>query len=314
MQWVWPSALSYAGASRSPHGFSESLVAAWTDWEREGDALELGHDLVFEDLPKRLDAYNAVERKGREPMPWLAALVASPIDLALHDAFGQSLGRPTYTCYDGESLAHDLGRYLEPAEDSKVRFAEISGGLSAFRSSRKPSRLAFGRRIGSPRFLGTQGRRTGRDYPFTCGSGSDGTVVCLKIKLRGNDSEWDYRRLLEVGRISAEEGVDHLTTDFNCTVTEPAYVMTSLIAWPERTPRLTTAFYTSNNPFPTTSKCIGFQCIAWPKGNPFLWTKALMIGSTSAWDGNWGGTGSPSRPARPKPGPCSRFAGPRLMG
>jgi hypothetical protein len=49
-------------------------------------------------------------------------------------------------------------------------------------------------------------------------------LSCLKIKLRGNDSEWDYRRLLEVGRISAEEGVDHLTTDFNCTVTEPAYV------------------------------------------------------------------------------------------
>ena len=93
VQWVWPSMLPYTERHEALMAFSESLVAAWTDWEREGDALELGHDLVFEDLPKRLDAYNAIERKGREPMPWLAALVcASPIDLALHDAFGHSLG------------------------------------------------------------------------------------------------------------------------------------------------------------------------------------------------------------------------------
>jgi hypothetical protein len=71
VQWVWPSELPYTERHEALMAFSESLVEAWTDWEREGDALELGHDLVFEDLPKRLDAYNAIERKGREPMPWL---------------------------------------------------------------------------------------------------------------------------------------------------------------------------------------------------------------------------------------------------
>ena len=227
VQWVWPSALSYAERHEALMAFSESLVAAWTDWQREGDALELGHDLVFEDLPKRLDAYNAIERKGREPMPWLAALVcASPIDLALHDAFGQSLGRPTYACYDGESLAHDLTRYLEPAEDSKVRFA---GRYPAdYLLSDLPESLPVWHLVGGLDPLDSselRGDEPDDGYPVHLREWirRDG-LSCLKIKLRGNDSEWDYRRLLEVGRISAEEGVDHLTTDFNCTVTEPAYV------------------------------------------------------------------------------------------
>ena len=110
-------------------------------------------------------------------MPWLAALVcASPIDLALHDAFGHLLGRPTYTCYSRETLAHDLSHYLEPAEDSQVRFAgrypsdylvpdlpeslpvwHLVGGLDPLDSSE----------------LGETSRTTG--IRFTCGSGSGAT-------------------------------------------------------------------------------------------------------------------------------------------
>jgi L-alanine-DL-glutamate epimerase-like enolase superfamily enzyme len=47
---------------------------------------------------------------------------------------------------------------------------------------------------------------------------------CLKIKLRGTDAEWDFDRLDKIGQIAMEEGVDWLTADFNCTVTEPNYV------------------------------------------------------------------------------------------
>ena len=47
---------------------------------------------------------------------------------------------------------------------------------------------------------------------------------CLKIKLRGNDLEWDRDRLLKIGAICRDEDVTWLTTDFNCTVTDPDYV------------------------------------------------------------------------------------------
>ena len=49
-------------------------------------------------------------------------------------------------------------------------------------------------------------------------------LKCLKIKLRGNDSAWDYQRLVDVGRIALERGVHWLSPDFNCLVTDPAYV------------------------------------------------------------------------------------------
>jgi L-alanine-DL-glutamate epimerase-like enolase superfamily enzyme len=47
---------------------------------------------------------------------------------------------------------------------------------------------------------------------------------CLKIKLRGNDAAWDYDRIVKVGRIAVESGANWLTTDFNCTVSDPEYV------------------------------------------------------------------------------------------
>ncbi len=49
-------------------------------------------------------------------------------------------------------------------------------------------------------------------------------LYCLKVKLRGNDSEWDYQRLKTIGQISIETGVEFLTADFNCTVQDPNYV------------------------------------------------------------------------------------------
>ena len=49
-------------------------------------------------------------------------------------------------------------------------------------------------------------------------------LKCLKIKLRGNDLDWDFQRLVEIGDISLEGNVTHLTTDFNCMVTDPSYV------------------------------------------------------------------------------------------
>ena len=47
---------------------------------------------------------------------------------------------------------------------------------------------------------------------------------CLKVKLRGTDAGWDYARYVSVGRIAMDEGVTALSADFNCTVTDPAYV------------------------------------------------------------------------------------------
>ncbi len=39
-----------------------------------------------------------------------------------------------------------------------------------------------------------------------------------------NDPAWDYQRLVQIGQIAVEEDAYWLSTDFNCTVTDPKYV------------------------------------------------------------------------------------------
>src|SRR6185503_5913381 len=63
-------------------------------------------------------------------------------------------------------------------------------------------------------------------------------LKCLKIKLRGQDARWDYQRLVQVGQMAQEEGVEWLSADFNCTVTEPGYVNELLAQLRDEQPRL----------------------------------------------------------------------------
>src|SRR5690606_16511163 len=60
---------------------------------------------------------------GAGPMPWLAALVCnSAFDLALHDAYGNLLGMPTYRTYNANFMNADLAHYLRASGRSGVRF------------------------------------------------------------------------------------------------------------------------------------------------------------------------------------------------
>jgi len=73
---------------------------------------------------------------------------------------------------------------------------------------------------------------------------------CLKVKLRGNDGAWDYGRLVRVGEIGAAAGVEWLTSDFNCTVTDPAYVDAILDLLMHEHPRLYGMTLYVEQPFP----------------------------------------------------------------
>ena len=75
-------------------------------------------------------------------------------------------------------------------------------------------------------------------------------LTCLKIKLRGNDAEWDYDRLVKVGAIAVENGVLWLTADFNCTVTDPVYVNEILDRLGAEHPRLYGMILYVEQPFP----------------------------------------------------------------
>jgi L-alanine-DL-glutamate epimerase-like enolase superfamily enzyme len=75
-------------------------------------------------------------------------------------------------------------------------------------------------------------------------------LKCLKIKLRGIDAAWDYDRIVAVGHIAVETGVEWLTADFNCTVTDPSYVNEILDRLKWEHPRLYGMILYVEQPFP----------------------------------------------------------------
>ncbi len=227
VQWVWPSRLSYQERCDAMQRFCLVLAQAWADFSEEGHPLELGHRFTESVLGGLLERFNAERGANAEPMPWLAALVCcSAFDIALHDAYGKLLGRDVYTTYNAEFMNADLSHFLEPAAGSNVSFA---GKYPAdFLICPAPLVLPAWHLVGGKDLLDSSeltGAEPDDGYPVLLSDwiGRDG-LSCLKVKLRGDDAEWDFERLVSVGEIAIENGAIWLTSDFNCTVTEPDYV------------------------------------------------------------------------------------------
>ncbi len=252
VQWVWPSAAPYEERHEALTAFCKELAAAWPGLDTTGHPIEIGHAFQQEALPELLRNFNA-GRPGREPMPWLAALVcASAFDIALHDAYGVLCKASIYHTYDEAFMNYDLSAYLEPAEGAAVSFKGLFPAHYLVRP--RVDRLPAWHLVGGkdPIDAGElDGSEPDDGYPVLLSDWirRDG-LKCLKVKLRGNDPDWDYARLVKVGRLGAENGVDWLSADFNCTVSNPAYVNAILDRLMAAHPRIYGIILYVEQPFP----------------------------------------------------------------
>ncbi len=246
--WVWPSTLGYEERHQAMRVLCEKLARAWADWDCWGHAVEVGQDFIDEALPGLLAELN----EGRpEPMPWLGALVCcSVFDQALHDAFGKIHGKDVYGMYDAEHMSRSLEDFLEA--EGAVSFKGLHP--ADFMVASPPARLPAWHLVGGVDPLSKEdltGSEPEDGYPVLLADWiqEDG-LKCLKIKLRGNDAAWDYERVTRVGEIAGAHGVDWLTTDFNCMVTEPAYVNEILDRLCVEYPRIYGMLLYVEQPFP----------------------------------------------------------------
>ncbi|HEV3163986.1 MAG TPA: mandelate racemase/muconate lactonizing enzyme family protein [Isosphaeraceae bacterium] len=253
VQWVWPSTLSYESRLALLKRLCQRLVEAWAGFGVKGHPIEVGHAFQEQVLPGLLEAINRDRGGLAEPMPWLAALVAcSAFDLALHDAYGVLHGLPTYQTYHREFMNADLAHYLEPAEGHRATFAGRfpCDDLVAARPDRLPAWHLVGGKdpIDAADLTGDE---PDDGYPVLLRDWiqRDG-LTCLKVKLKGDDEAWDYDRLVRVGQIAVEEGAHWLSADFNCTVSEPAYVNAILDRLMGEHPRLYGMILYIEQPFP----------------------------------------------------------------
>ncbi|HUW19091.1 MAG TPA: enolase C-terminal domain-like protein [Sedimentisphaerales bacterium] len=253
VQWAWPSSLSYQERADAMQDFCRMLGEAWVRFDRAGHPIELGHDFVESFLPGLLSELNGKRGEQVEQMPWLAALVCcSAFDIALHDAYGHLLGLDVYSTYNGDFMNSDLSAYLKLAEGADFSFA----GKYPVDFLKLPAakNVPAWHLVGGKDLLDASeltGAEPDDGYPvlLTDWIKRDG-LKCLKVKLCGTDSDWDYGRLVRVGQIAIENDVLWLTTDFNCTVTEPAYVTDILDRLMSEHPRIYQMILYVEQPFP----------------------------------------------------------------
>jgi len=223
--WAWPSDISYVERLEIAKQFCCTLADAWRNFVQWGHALEIGHDFQQQVLPQLLQQFNR-SQNGRE-VPYLAALVCcSAFDIALHDAYGNLHARDIYETYDADFLSRDLSAFLSSAGSADTQFAGLfPQDFLAAKSSKhlKAWHLVGGLDpIASDELTGNE-PDDGHPVLLTDWIAQDG-LDCLKVKLRGNDADWDYNRLVRIGTIAVERDVSWLTADFNCMVTDVSYV------------------------------------------------------------------------------------------
>jgi L-alanine-DL-glutamate epimerase-like enolase superfamily enzyme len=251
--WVWPSILPYERRHTALKEFCIKLAHAWTDFDAQGHAMEVGYDFQREMLPVLLARFNQHESVKGTPMPWLAALVCcSLFDIAIHDAYGQVNEHPVYDTYNDRFMSRDLAAFMEPAHKSAISFGRKFP--KDFLLNSPPPKLRAWHLVGGVDLLNASeltGNEPTDGHPVLLEDWlqRDG-LKCLKIKLRGNDAQWDYARIVQVGEIAVRHEVEWLSADFNCTVTDPEYVNAMLDRLRDEHPRTYAMLLYVEQPFP----------------------------------------------------------------
>jgi len=257
VQWAWPSSLlSYQIRHEAMQRFCTMLAQAWAGFDQQGHPIEVGHEFVEMRLPGLLSKLNGRLELRSEAMPWLAALICcSAFDIALHDAYGNLLKKDVYLTYNAGFMNRDLSAYLKPARESSVSF--LGKYPSDFLRIPAVQQMPAWHLVGGKDVLDCSeltGEEPDDGYPVLLRDWirRDG-LTCLKVKLRGNDPAWDYNRLVSVGRIAIDNGLPFgawLSSDFNCTVTDPAYVNEILDRLMIEHPRIYQMILYVEQPFP----------------------------------------------------------------
>jgi L-alanine-DL-glutamate epimerase-like enolase superfamily enzyme len=196
--WAWPSpALAGDRTLEAMIRLGEGLATGAAAYADAGHPLEITHDLAGEYA-------SAAERVVRElqlgeAMPRLAQLVAaSPLEAAIHDAYGKALGQNSYHVLGAAFANRDLSAYLTN---------EFAGEFLDRYTSRDPKpRMPLYHLVGAldPLTDGDLANPVDDGLPETLAQWilADG-LTHLKIKLAGDDLTWDVQRVAGVEQVSA---------------------------------------------------------------------------------------------------------------
>lgn len=235
--WGWPSAKVSAEQSLSAMlTFFDRLTEQTGKYQEFGHPLDITRHLAEDHAP--LAAEIVAEMALAEAMPPLAQLVAaSPVEAAVHDAYGRALGANSYNLLGSEYVHHDLAHYLT---------ADFAGEYLDRYTLREPkAKMPLYHLVGAldPLFESDITKRLNDGLPETLGEWilADG-LTHLKIKLNGDDLPWDVERVVAVERAATEAQASrgqkewHYSLDFNEKCANVEYLLDFLAKVAERSP------------------------------------------------------------------------------
>ncbi|MCB9952292.1 MAG: hypothetical protein H6824_15050 [Planctomycetaceae bacterium] len=236
--WAWPSTtLTPDQTEAAMTAFSERIIRLIDGFDEYGHPVDIIYHLSAE---YHHSAKVVAERqKLNEVPPELAQLVAaSPLDAALHDAYGKVNEINSYNALSKEFMAHDLSTYLDDQfageyldqytlrePKKRIPLYHLVGALDALTDADLEKRLEDG-------------------LPNTLGEWilADG-LTHLKIKLNGDDLNWDVQRVLDIDRVAGEAQAKRgcsewfYSTDFNEKCANVEYVLDFLHKVKEGSPQ-----------------------------------------------------------------------------
>jgi L-alanine-DL-glutamate epimerase-like enolase superfamily enzyme len=235
--WSFPSrVLTYNQTLAAMQALAERIAAITRSHAEFGHPVDIGVSLE----PLYLQAAKEVTKQLAlaEPIPHLCTLVvASPYDAALHDAYGKLHELNCYRTYGPDFMNHDLGhflgkeyagewleKYVRKTAQPRMPLYHLVGALDPLTEADVKLRIGDGQPETLPEWINYNG------------------LTHLKIKLNGDDLNWDVERVIGVDRVTAETqrqlGVTtwHYSLDFNERCKDVGYLLDFLHQLRERTP------------------------------------------------------------------------------
>jgi len=197
--WAWPTEnVSAEQTEKVMTTFAQEVVDLANKYPEYGHPIDLSYHLSGEyfHLARTLPGKLGVD----EEMPALALLVAaSPFDAALHDAYGRAHEMNCFNMLSEEFMTYDLSEYLDDQFEGEY--------LDQYTLRTPKPRLPLYHLVGAldPLTEGDIEKRIDDELPETLGEWiqADG-LTHLKIKLAGDNIDWDVDRVLQVEKVAGE--------------------------------------------------------------------------------------------------------------
>jgi L-alanine-DL-glutamate epimerase-like enolase superfamily enzyme len=234
--WSFPSkVLTYDQTLDAMRRLSARIAKLTGEYRTWGHPIDLNCALE----PQYLAAAAEISRGLAQPIPKLCTLVtASPFDAAIHDAYGKLHEKNSYQTLGPEYLHHDLGyflgpefrgetldRYILPRSKPELPLYHLVSAVDPITSADLKHPLHDGLPETLPEWIRFNG------------------ITHIKIKLDGDDHEWDMNRVIRVHEATAqterERNVDAYvySLDFNERCPNVGYLLDFLHSLKTKSPQ-----------------------------------------------------------------------------